>query len=161
MPITGVTNPFTQNEAALANTAIDELASKAAAGAELFASYYYVSAISASLSFPIFVAPFALQVKQASIMTWNLDVAADDVNYWRLAVRRSRGPTTNEIASKSTQLTGGEAITLKTEWNYDAVTFSPTASIIGKGDAVDLAVFKTGTPANLSGTLCTVRYEPL
>jgi len=160
MPLT-VTNPFTQNEAALANAAIDELASKAAAGAELFASYYYVSAISVNLSFPIFVAPFALQVKQVAIMTWNLDVAADDVNYWRLAVRRSRGPTTNEIASKSTQLTGGEAITLKTEWNYDAVTFSPTASIIGKGDVVELAVFKTGTPANLSGTICNVRYEPL
>jgi hypothetical protein len=115
-----------------------------------------------STSFPIFVAPFALQVKQAACMFWGTpDMAADDVNYWRLAVRRTRAGAAAEIAAKSTQLTGGEGIVLKTEWHYDAVTFSATSSILAKGDAVDLSCVKTGTPPNLVGTLCTVRYEPL
>ena len=163
MPITGVTNPFAQNEAVTARDAIDSLASKAAAGAELFASGFYQLTVSVSASFPIFVAPFALQVKQASIVLWgNADIAVDDVNYWRFAVRRTTSVTVvSEIASKSTQLTGGQAIAQKTDWNFDAVTFSPTFSLIAKGDTVDLAMFKTGAPANLVSTFITVRYEPL
>jgi hypothetical protein len=164
MPIT-IANPFAQNEAVTAHAAIDEIATKAANVQELFASGYYSNPISVSLSFPIFTAPFALQAKQVSVVFYaTVDMPADDVNYWRIAVRRTRNNLSTgvgEIAAKSTQLTGGEAITSKVDWNYDTVTFSPTFSVLLKGDTVDLSCVKTGTPPNLVGTLCTVRYEPL
>jgi hypothetical protein len=151
MPIS-VTNPF---------AVVDEIASKSASVGELFASYYYVGTLSAAGSFPIFVAPFALQVKQVSIMVYQTAIAADDTNYWRFAPRRNRANSAAEIASKTTQLTGGQAIAQRTEWNFDAAVFNAANALIAKGDAVDLAVFPTGTPPSLMGTLCTVRYEPV
>jgi hypothetical protein len=151
MPIS-VTNPF---------AVIEEIASKSASVGELFAFYYYVGSFSASSSFPIFVAPFALQVKQCVIYLWSTSVTADDVDYWRFAPRRMRAAASAEIASKSTQLTGGEGIAMRTAWNFDAAVFSPTNGLISKDDAVDLAVFKTGVPPNLTGIACTVRYEPV
>lgn len=128
---------------------------------DLFASLYQPTTFAATTSFPIFVAPFALVVKQAAIVVWNTTLAANDTNYWRLAVRRTRANASVEIASKSTQLTGGEGITQRTQWNFDAAVFSATNGLIAKGDAVDLAMFMTGAPTSLSGVVCTVRYEPV
>ena len=149
---TPVTNPF---------AVIDEIASTAARAEELFSSYYYVGSFAATASFPIFPAPFALQVKQAAIVVWNTTLAANDTNYWRLAVRRTRANASVEIVSKSTQLTGGEGITQRTDWNFDAAVWSATNGLIAKGDVIDLGVFMTGAPAALSGLAVTVRYEPV
>jgi hypothetical protein len=151
MPIS-VTNPF---------AVIDEIASKSANVGELFASQYHASSFSATFSFPIFVAPFPLQVKQVSMMIYPHAVAADDTNYWRFAIRRMRALANVEIASKTTQITGGQAIAQRTEWNFDAAAFNATNGLIAKGDAVDLAGFTTGAPVTISGAICTVRYEPL
>ncbi len=151
MPIS-VTNPF---------AVIDEIASKSANVQELFASHYFATGLAATFSFPIFVAPFALQVKQVALMVWQNAVAADDTNYWRLAPRRMRAIVPVEIASKTTQITGGQAIAQRTQWNFDAATFHATNSLLAKGDAVDLAGFTTGTPVTLTGICVTVRYEPL
>jgi hypothetical protein len=160
MPI-AITNPLDQSVAVVAHAAIDELAAKSARVEELLASFYYQPNLAGTFSFPLFIAPFALQVKQVSIMLWNSSVTADDTNYWRFAPRRMRAAAAVEIASKSTQITGGQAIAQRTEWNFDAAVFSATNSLISKGDAVDLAGFLTGTLTNLVGVLCTVRYEPL
>jgi len=147
-----VTNPF---------AVIDEIASKSASVGELFASTYQPASFAATTSFPIFVAPFPLVVKQVAVMVWNTTLAANDTNYWRLAVRRMRANASVEIASKSTQLTGGEGITQRTEWNFDAAVFSATNGLIAKGDAVDLGMFATGAPAALAGVVVTVRFEPV
>jgi hypothetical protein len=128
---------------------------------DLFATGYHQPTIPATNSFPIFVAPFALRVKQAAIVVWNSSITADDTNYWRFAIRRTRAGAAAEIASKSTQLTGGQALTSRTEWNFDAAVFSATNGLISKGDIVDLAAFMTGAPTNLVATTCTVRYEPV
>jgi hypothetical protein len=160
MPIT-ITNPFATSEAVLARTAIDDLATKAANVQELCATGYYVSSLSTAGSFPIFVAPFALQIKQAVLVVWNTTLAASDTNYWRLTVRRTRANVSDEIVSKTTQVTGGQGITQRTEWNFDAAVFNATFGLCAKGDAIDFAGFLTGTPAALNGICCTVRYEPV
>ncbi len=147
-----VTNPF---------AVIDELATKSASVGEMFATLYFQPTLSGTGSFPIFVAPFPLVVKQVSVVVWNSSVAADDTNYWRLVVRRMRANVAVEIASKTTQLTGGQAIAQRTDWNFDAVTFNATNALIAKGDIVDFAAFITGTATALNGPACTVRYEPV
>jgi hypothetical protein len=150
MPI-AVTNPF---------AVIEEIASKSAAVGELFASHYNPATVSATTSFPVFVAPFALQVKQIGVMVWSANIAVSDTNYWRFAARRSRANVEVEFASKSTQLTGGEAISARTEWNFDAVTFNAN-SLIAKGDSVGFAIFATGAPTAMVGIVATFRYEPV
>jgi hypothetical protein len=147
-----VTNPF---------AVIDEVATKSAAVGELFASFYKDGSVAATGSWPVFVAPFALQVKQVSVVHWNGVIAADDTNYWRFTPRRWRAGSSVEIASKTTQLTGGQAIANRTDWNFDAASFNSANSQFAKGDVSDIAVFVTGAPATLVGFAVTIRYEPL
>lgn len=132
--------------------------------AELVANSYHNSTITQVQSFPVFVAPFACVIVAARLVTWQSGVAnnvtANDTNYWTVDIRRTRAAASVTIASKTTKATGGETITYRVDWNFDAVTFNTTNRVLGAGDIVDFAFTETGTATDIPGPLMQIRYEP-
>lgn len=108
---------------------------------------------------PVFVAPFACNIAAANIAP-GAAVAASDTNYWTVKVQRYRAGVSADIATKTTQVTGGAAMALLQDWNFDAVTFSATNQVCAKGDVIVAAFTPTGTPANIVNPLTQIRYEP-
>lgn len=108
---------------------------------------------------PVFVAPFACDIAAANIAP-GAAVAASDTNYWTVKVRRYRAGAAADIATKTTQVTGGAAMALLQDWNFDAVTFNATNKVCAKGDVITVEFTPTGAPANIVNPLAQIRYEP-
>lgn len=155
--------PGTYAEAAATATA---LATKADADAtptleELaVGSVLFTGAMSTTQSFPFFVAPFGLSVVQASLSNWDSAVAASNTDYWTIDLRRTRANVTVVIASKTSRVTGGEAIPQRGDWNFDAVAFDPANKVLLKGDILNLAFTTTGSPTALNKLAASARYIP-
>lgn len=109
----------------------------------------------------VFVAPFACKVVAASVVMTQGSIAASDTNYYTVTIRRWRADASVNVASKTTKVTGGEAITQRQDWNFDAVTFDATNQVLQKGDSIDFAFLVTGTPPSLAKPFCQIRYEPV
>lgn len=134
----------------------------AASVQELVAGIVWTGTIAATRSVPVFIAPFACRIVQASIMIWTVSVAVSDTNYWSVEVRRQRANTPAVIATKTTMATGGEAMAQRTDWNFDAATFSAANQLLSKGDACDFAWNKVGTATTVGDLVfMQVRYEPV
>lgn len=115
-------------------------------------------------AYPIFTAQFPCRITSCSVIIYETaGIAADsDTIYWSVEVRRARAGSEAVIATKTTKLTGGEAVGLRTDWNFDAATFDPTNKVLAKGDIVNVAFNETGTtPVGWAKPMATVRYEPI
>lgn len=122
---------------------------------ELVAGAFYSVTVAGSYSLPVFVAPFACTITAASVAVWQIGFALSETDYWTVTLRRFRGGSSVNIASKATS---GEAITQRADWNFDAVAFSNNTLL--KGDCVDFAFVPTGSPASFDRPFCQIRYEP-
>lgn len=127
---------------------------------ELTASYFINSAISASLAFGVWIAPFNCKITWAGIMHMSGAIAASDTDYWTVLLRRLRADTPATIASKTTKTTGGEAVAQRTYWGFDGASFDAGNQVLALGDAVDFRFEKTLSPSNWNSPLLCLRYEP-
>jgi hypothetical protein len=142
-------------------TELAAVAASAATLSELLTSMHTNASFSASGSIWVFTAPFPLKVVAASLVSVGAAVAANDTNYWSVALKKATDSVTSSvIATKTTQATGGAQMVQQADWNFDAVTFDPTNQVLAKGDSVSFLLTPTGAPTTLVGLLGTVRYVP-
>ena len=141
--------------AASVNAALGDLPTKE----QLTAGALVNSNISAA-SNSTWIAPFPVTVAQFALTTWLTDVAASDTDYWTVEIGRYRANDGKPVATKTTQATGGAAITRRTEWNFDASTFHATYKSFSKGDIIYCKLTPTGSPGPLGTVQMTARYEP-
>jgi hypothetical protein len=128
---------------------------------KLMAGVTYGTSFNTALSLIVFVAPFPCTLAAASVINNTTTIAASDTIYWTVNIRIFRATTFRGIAaSKTTRITGGEAMTFRGDWNFDAVTFDPTLKVLAKGDIVEFQFAPTGTAATIGQPLAQVRYEP-
>ncbi len=93
----------------------------------------------------LFVAPYDCKIDQVSIVS-DTAVAANDTNYYSFQVQNLTAANALLSAAKTTQATGGTAIT------GDAVyDLSPDQNqVISDGDVLELQVTETGTATGLT-----------
>lgn len=131
---------------------------------EQFASVWHPTSITATFGVGVLIAPFNCQIVSARIApqaAGGATVAASDTNYWTVQVRRFRAGALAVIAAKTTQATGGQALTYRTDWNFNAATFDANNKLLQAGDIIDFAFLTTGAPAAIPGPICQVRYVPV
>ena len=87
-------------------------------------------------------------------------VAADDTDYWSItATDRGTGEATNVItAARTSQITGGFAITAHTPWTLG--TIDPTHGVLAAGDVVSVTFTKAASGANLVGGALVIEFTP-
>lgn len=120
------------------------------------------SAITGSTSRPVLTAPFPLEITSIRVMFWSANIAASDTNYWSVEARRfdSVGTDTT-FATKTTKITGGQAIVSRRPWAFDAVVFG-AGKTLAAADTLSLAFLPTGTTTDITGlAIVTVGYRPL
>jgi hypothetical protein len=118
--------------------------------------------ISATTSEALFIARFALTVEALSLVKWNTgDIAASDVDYWTVELSRYRGGVGTAVATKTTKVTGGQAITSRHSWSFDAVAFNAVTKAFQAGDVLAMVWTKTGVPANIGQRAYTLNYRPI
>lgn len=132
---------------------------------ELVASTIFTTGtVTNTTAYPIFTAMFPCRVTACSVIIYETaGIAADsDVIYWSVELRRARAGSEAVIATKTTKLTGGEAVGLRTDWNFDAATFDATNKVLNKGDIVNVSFNEVGvTLVGWAKPMATVRYEPV
>lgn len=84
-------------------------------------------------------------------MVWGATVATSDTDYWTVGVqnRDTDASSTVTIATKTTQVTGGEAITIDRPWRFDSGSFDAGARLFD----VDQTLRVSTTPTNPGATL--------
>lgn len=127
--------------------------------AALTAGSGWGESVTTSSSLPVFVAPFACTVEWAALESHDSSVTASDVNFWTISVRRHRAGVTTTIISKTTQVTGGQAITTRVGWIFTG-TYDVTNKILQAGDVVDFAFIPTGAPGAITKIMLQIRYVP-
>jgi len=113
---------------------------------------------------PIMIAPFALRIVACELVCFSTSVSASDTNWWSFELRKynaTTGTSGSTFATKTTKVTGGEAIAQRQAWNFDTVSFDSGISTFAKGDALGLAGITNGTPGNATQVAVTVRYRPV
>lgn len=162
-------NPIRRREA-LSGGEFLTLANQTATVEELVETVVSPTTVSATTSFPLWVAPFAARILSCALNFQSGSIAADNTNYWDVQLRKwiegvggaVLGTDYFILADKNTKVTGGEAITMRKAWTFDAETFDATASALAKDDVLDVAFGKFGTAANLTAPYSiTIRYSPL
>lgn len=123
------------------------------------ASASWGESVSASSSYPFFIAPVGCVIVASALEVHDASIAASDTNYWSITLRRYRANVSADIATKTTRVTGGEAIANRTTWNFDASTFHATNKILLAGDILDMAFVPTGTPTAISKFHTQARWE--
>lgn len=91
------------------------------------------------------IAPWACTILSLDVVVETNSITADDTNFLTLDFRRLRAGTTSVIATKTTKVTGGEAITNRVPWSFDGASWDPTAKVFAKGDMLQLRWSATGT----------------
>lgn len=115
-----------------------------------------------SANFSTFIAPFPLRILSVDLMFDRWALAANNTNYATIILRRVRAGSFTNIATKTTQATGGEAIAMRTAWGYAGATWDTAARDFQAGDAVNFAFSFTGTGVKAVLPMsATVRYMPL
>lgn len=108
-----------------------------------------------------FVAPFACNIAQASLVSLSTDIAASNVDYYTVTVNRYRAGTSATIATQTTQdASTSKGIVQMQDWNLDPQTFDATNQQLVKSDVVTFEFAQTGTPTDLASVFVQVRYEP-
>lgn len=127
----------------------------------LIGSAFYISTISGTLSAPIMIAEFPLRILAATFWCHGGSLAASDSNYFTIDLSRNRANSRVTIATKTTKVTGGEAISQRTAWLWDAIPFDLSNSILAKGDAVEMVFTLTGSASLTGPSALSVRYEKI
>ncbi|MGY1618129.1 hypothetical protein ACI797_15425 [Geodermatophilus sp. SYSU D00691] len=117
-------------------------------------------------SAPLFIAPFPCEIAWVALTVHRLAgvcVPANDSSYWTVQVRRFRGDGSSVVvAQKTTKASGGQAITYRVPWTFDAVPLDPASRVLQAGDTVDVAFVPTGSPPALGRPVYgQMRYRPL
>lgn len=150
----GVTKKATYTQLSGALASVEELVA---------AGVLFKGTIAAASSYPCFVAPFACTVETLALSVWDggVSIAADDTNYWTVVLRRFRAAVSVDISTKTTKVTGGEAVSSRRPWTFDAYSFDPTNKTLAKDDIVSVAFTPTGSPTGWQTSPFTIRYVPL
>lgn len=128
---------------------------------ELTASSVLTGTISSSVSYSMFVAPFACRIVAASVVQQGATITTSDTNYWTVDIRKFTGDpgVATIMASKTTKVTGGEQVPANADWNFDAAAWSNNT--LAKGEIVNIGFTKTASAANWDRANVTIRYEPV
>lgn len=116
--------------------------------------------LASSNTYSNFVAPFGLSIVAFSL-TVGTAIAASDTDYWTVNLRKFvNGSSAGTIASKTTQVTGGEALGANKDWNFDSITFDAGFKVFNKGDVLNIQFVKAASAATLDRPQGTFRYRP-
>ena len=107
---------------------------------------------------PLLVAPSAGVASAFSFVTFTNVAAADNI-YWTMNLVRVRAGVSATIATKSTQLTGGEAMVSLVPWVMDPVGFDATNKVLAAGDVVEIVLVRT-SGTGLSNNFFILRWTP-
>jgi hypothetical protein len=113
--------------------------------------------ISASTTFAVLSAPFGLTITGVRLIT-SAGMAASDVSYWTVNLRKYDGATFTTFGTKTTQVTGGAEMVANVGWAFDAGAFTAAAAL-ATGESLVVQCVKTGTPPNLANAFVTFTYE--
>jgi hypothetical protein len=116
--------------------------------------------IPSTQTYPVLIAQTASKA-MALALVCSGGITASDSNYWTVELKRYRAGTATLIATKTTKVTGGQAVTANVPWTFSGVTFDTTYQQLSVDDALVLVCTKTGTPSDLSRCYASVRYEPV
>ncbi|GAA0199438.1 pyocin knob domain-containing protein [Glutamicibacter creatinolyticus] len=115
-----------------------------------------------SANFTTFIAPFPLRVLSVDLMFDRWTLAANNTSYATIILRRARAGSFANIATKTTQATGGQPVAPRTAWGFAGSTWDTGARDMQAGDAVNLAFSFTGTGVKAVLPMsATIRYMPL
>lgn len=118
-----------------------------------------LSATTAPTTLPfVWVAPFACTINYVALLSAQNTVAASDVNYWSVELRRYRAGSSVVIATKTSQLTGGEGVVQYVPWVFG--TLDPTNKILQAGDMVALFFTKFAAGSTWTNVHCTIGFTP-
>jgi len=147
-------------------TAAEAFQSQAASIEDLFTNTLYTATgatISGLTSGPLFVAPFNMALTNLALVEWSaVGVDASDTNYWSaiLKILSTDNVTYRTVATKTTKVTGGQAISNRKNWTFDTSAF--VNQNVAPGEIVVLTFSPTGTPAAITGpVMVTTGYRPL
>lgn len=156
------------SDLAATNTSITQLASVSASVEELSQSISIqswvsgttvVGSISSTTAHTIFVPQIPCKVISASLAFDYFSLAANDTNYLTLSLRRNSGGVNTVIVTKTTQVTGGEAITARVAWSWAMATW--TDVLLSPGDMMTFQASFTGTLTMQYPVAITFRYVPV
>lgn len=125
------------------------------------AVYSPVSISSSTLSTAVpfvFIAPFTCVINYAAIVTAAAGIAASDTDYWSVELRRYRAGVSAVIATKTTRVTGGQAVTQYVPWVFG--TLDPANKVLQAGDTVAFFFTETLNAASWSNIMLEVGYTP-
>lgn len=114
---------------------------------------------------PIFAADFPCKIVAARAVWGGYSLAANDTNYLSLVLskRTVADPATPlDIVAKTTQVTGGEAVTAMKSWSLNGGAWNTTNQTLAAGDVLSTRIDVVGTLSPMPGTpVLMVRYQPL
>lgn len=132
---------------------------------ELASAVLSSTIINVATTLPIWTAPFACEIVGARVAVWGtggVSGISSETDYWTVDLRRYRGGTFASIATKTTKLTGGEAMVSRVDWNFDAIAFDVTNKVFQTGDISAMAFTPSGTVNALNlPVMAQIRYRPL
>ncbi|HET9729562.1 MAG TPA: hypothetical protein VFR41_09095 [Acidimicrobiia bacterium] len=115
--------------------------------------------VSGPKSVPVLIAPFPLRIAQVSLVSWLDNVPASLLSYWIVTLERA---AVDGIALRfAEKRTANEAVTVRVDWNFDAVTFDQSGQQLGKGDVFAVGFQPIAAPTVMRHVLITARYEPV
>jgi hypothetical protein len=104
---------------------------------------------------------FPCRIEAAAFVFDGAGITQSDSNFWSILIRRHRAGASPTIVQRTTQTTGGAAITNRVPFNFDTATWDEGNRICAKDDAIDLAWVATGTPAATSRMTFAAHYSPV
>ena len=124
---------------------------------EIVVSVHIGQTISAALEVPVHVAPYTLEAASLALATVTT-VAASDTNYWTVTVKRRTNGVVFTLATKTTKVTGGEAITSWRAWDFDVIPIS--TNVLLPGDTLTVTFTPTGSPTSIVNPTLTLVPSP-
>lgn len=118
------------------------------------------ASISVTTSVPMGATTFDERVGSVTLQ-FSGAVAQSDTDYWTATLVRYRGVLTPiTLATQTTKVAGGKAVSAHLGWNLDNAQWQPGSRYLAKDDGLVLTLTKTGSPAALTDGVAAVRYEP-
>jgi len=141
---------------------IDELAQTVFISTYSYQGAAPIAALTGSVTFSTWVAPFPCRVVAADIVWDYYDLPANDTNYWSVRLEAIRaGSYRGSMAELTAKATGGKAIVARQPWSFSGVTWDATAQLLTTGDVLTVRPFKFGAPTNMNLPMAiTFRYVP-
>lgn len=124
--------------------------------------------IAESMSLPIMVAPFPLDITSITLVAWQgVAIVPNDTNYWIVRCRIMDAAATGHrsVAVKTTRATAGEGlpagetIPVRAVWSFDTATFVAPQAVVR--EVVNFEFTPVGAPGPITGPMVvTMGYRP-